>query len=141
VIAALDGKTVGVQTATIHQNLVEQLIPGATAQLYDTQENLQLDLASGRVDAGLADAGAWEAFFETPEGANFQNFGPGLTGADTPILGQGVGIGMRKDATDLLAKVDQALCELKADGTIAELSTKWFGRDMTMPADPAICGS
>ncbi len=40
-------------------------------------------------------------------------------------------IGFRKDDQALCDKVWNALKELKADGTIEEISTKWFGSDIT----------
>ena len=36
----------------------------------------------------------------------------------------------RKDS-GLAAGVDAALAELRADGTLAEISTKWFGEDVS----------
>ena len=45
----------------------------------------------------------------------------------------------RKDeaGTALRDKVDAALTELKADGTLAEISRKWFDTDITTPAAQA----
>ncbi len=37
----------------------------------------------------------------------------------------------RKDSAELQAKVNKALQELKADGTLAKISEKWFGKDYT----------
>lgn len=138
--AALAGRPVGVQVSTIHQNYLEANIPDADIQRYDTQENMELDLASGRIDAALADSSAWDAFLARPEGADYQTFGPGLTGEDDPIFGEGVGIALRKDDTELLAQVNAALCAVKADGTLAALATQWFGRDISLSPDPEICG-
>ena len=39
---------------------------------------------------------------------------------------------MRKGDTALVEAVNQALSELAADGTLAEISTKWFGSDITL---------
>jgi octopine/nopaline transport system substrate-binding protein len=130
---ALDGASVGVQTATIHQNFLEEYL-GETVEvrLYDTQENLELDLSSGRIDAGLADFSAWQPFLESEEGADFATFGPKLTGADYPVFGEGVGVGMRQDDTELREMVNEALSTLKENGTITELSNEYFGYDITM---------
>ncbi|WP_448072834.1 amino acid ABC transporter substrate-binding protein [Georgenia yuyongxinii] len=40
------------------------------------------------------------------------------------------GLAMRKDS-GLLEAVDGALADLRADGTLAEISQKWFGEDVT----------
>ena len=131
--SALDGEVVGVQTATIHQNFVDEYLAGTVElRLYDTQENMELDLSAGRIDAALADYAAWRAFMEKPDGASFDIFGPKLSGSDYPVFGEGVGVGLRKDDTELLEKVNAALAELKADGTITMLSNQYFGYDITM---------
>jgi len=131
--AAIEGKAVGVQGATIHQNFLDQEMSGLIdVRLYDTQENLELDLASGRIDAGLADRAAWEAFFATDSGGGFTVFGPPLNGAEYPVFGEGVGVGVRKDDTDLLANVNAAMAALKADGTMKTLSEEYFGYDITI---------
>lgn len=33
--------------------------------------------------------------------------------------------------SDLTPAIDEALDELRADGTLAEISEKWFGEDVT----------
>jgi len=40
------------------------------------------------------------------------------------------GVGTRKDDTELAAKLDKALDDMKADGTAAKISTTWFGKDI-----------
>lgn len=47
------------------------------------------------------------------------------------ILGQGVGVGVRKADTDLKALFDKAIADAKADGTIKKLSEPVFGVDLT----------
>lgn len=41
------------------------------------------------------------------------------------------GVGLRKDDPDTLQKINDALDAMKKDGTAAQLSTKWFGKDVT----------
>ena len=65
---------------------------------YDTQENLDLDLQAGRVDAALASGSYWYPLLETEKGADFTLIGPGLDGGP---FGKGVGVGLRKEDTDL----------------------------------------
>lgn len=138
---ALAGKAVGVQTSTIHQNFLDQEFgDDIDIRLYDTQDNVALDLASGRIDAGLADATSWQPFLESEDGQGFQNFGPSLTGDDFAVFGEGVGIGLRKDDEALLARLNEALCAMKADGSLAALATQWFGIDTSMSAPAEICG-
>ena len=63
--AALAGKTIGVQTATIHQNFLESGDVGSVkVRTYKTQDEVNLDLAAGRIDAALAAAVAFTDYAE-----------------------------------------------------------------------------
>jgi lysine-arginine-ornithine-binding protein len=130
--AALKGKTVGVQRSTIHQNFLEQKVPGIEVRLYDTVDDTNLDLANGRIDAALGDSLGWDPFLKSPEGQNFNHFGPDLTGKDDPLFGEGVAIGLRKEDTTLKEKLDKAIDAMNADGTMTKLSVQWFGFDTSI---------
>ena len=41
-------------------------------------------------------------------------------------------IGFRKQDTELSSKVNEILSEMKKDGSLAEISTRWFGEDITI---------
>ena len=123
----LDGKAVGVQVATIHANFLEnELGDVVEVRKYDTQENLDLDLQAGRIDAALADMSYWKPLLETEKGQDFTLIGPGL--AKGPF-GKGVGVGVRKENEDLRAMFDKAIEEVREDGTLSKLGQKWFGFD------------
>ncbi|HEX5078034.1 MAG TPA: lysine/arginine/ornithine ABC transporter substrate-binding protein [Geminicoccaceae bacterium] len=125
----LDGKSVGVQVATIHANFLEQYMGDAIdIRSYDTQENLDLDLQAGRVDAALASASYWYPLMQTEKGADFTLIGPGFDGGP---FGKGVGVGLRQEDTDLAELFNKAIAEAKADGTINRLAQQWFGFDVT----------
>lgn len=131
--ALLAGKSVGVQPATVHADFLQAYL-GDTVdmRLYDTQDNIILDLVSGRIDAALAHRSSWQAFFASMDGAMFDTFGPPLTGTEYPVLGEGTGIGIRKEETELLRRVNEALADMKQAGTMKALSEKWFGFDITV---------
>ncbi len=123
----LDGKTIGVQVATTHANFLEHFMGGAVEiRKYDTQENLDLDLQAGRLDAALASMSYWQPLMETEKGEHFAVIGPGMIGGP---FGAGVGVGIRQDDGELVEMFNRAIAEAKEDGTIAELSQKWFGFD------------
>ena len=62
---ALAGKTVCTQTATIHQNFLESGDVGKiNLRTYKTQDEVNLDLASGRCDVALAAAVAFTDYAE-----------------------------------------------------------------------------
>ena len=126
----LKGATVGVQGSTTHENFVKQVLGDTvTMKSYDTQENLELDLSVGRIDAALSDQGSMEKFMESDNGKNIAFIGPGLGGGP---FGGGVGVGLRKADTDLLEMFNKAIDAARADGTLAEHFTKWFGKDISM---------
>ena len=127
---ALKGTTVGVQGSTTHENFVKQVLgDSVTMKSYDTQENLELDLSVGRIDAALSDQGSMEKFMESDNGKDIIFIGPGLGGGP---FGEGVGVGLRKRDTDLLKMFNSAIDAARADGTLAEHFTKWFGKDISM---------
>jgi len=126
----LKGATVGVQGSTTHENFVKQVLGDTvTMKSYDTQENLELDLSVGRIDAALSDQGSMEKFMESDNGKNIAFIGPGLGGGP---FGGGVGVGLRKADTDLLEMFNKAIDGARADGTLAKHFTKWFGKDISM---------
>ena len=127
--AALAGKTIGVQTATIHQNFLESGDVGSVKiRTYKTQDEVNLDLAAGRIDAALAAAVAFTDYAEK-SGKAVVLVGPTFSGG---AFGNGVGVGIRKDDTALLKKFNAAINKARKNGKISELAIKWFGFDASM---------
>ncbi|MBI28999.1 MAG: Nopaline-binding periplasmic protein [Alphaproteobacteria bacterium MarineAlpha5_Bin11] len=127
---ALDGKVVGAQGATTHQNYVEKYMQGVVEiRLYQTMDDLHLDLAAGRIDAAIGDVGSLLDFMSTEQGKGIAMFGPNLSG---DVLGEGVGGAVRKEDTDILEMWNKAIAEMSADGTTAKITKKWFGRDVSL---------
>lgn len=67
-------------------------------------------------------------FLKTPRGAGYQLVGEDLN--DPKVLGEGAGIGLRKQDTDLKAKIDKAIDEIRADGTYDKIQKKYFDFDV-----------
>ena len=127
--AALAGKTVCVQTATIHQNFLDSGDVGkVNVRTYKTQDEVNLDLASGRCDAALAAAVAFSDYAEK-SGKPVVLTGPTFSGG---AFGNGVGVGIRKDDTELLKKFNAAINKARKNGDISRIATKWFGFDASM---------
>ena len=127
--AALAGKTIGVQTATIHQNFLESGDVGSVkVRTYKTQDEVNLDLAAGRIDAALAAAVAFTDYAEK-SGKDVVLVGPTFSGG---AFGNGVGVGIRKDDTALLKDFNKAIKKARKSGKISELAIKWFGFDASM---------
>ena len=126
---AFKGKTIGVQTATIHQNFLESgLMGNVKIRTYKTQDEVNLDLAAGRIDAALAAAVAFTDYAEK-SGKPVVLVGPTFSGG---AFGNGVGVGIRKDDAALLKKFNAAINQARKNGKISELAIKWFGFDASM---------
>ena len=134
---ALAGKTVCVQTATIHQNFLDSGDVGnVNVRTYKTQDEVNLDLASGRCDAALAAAVAFTDYAEK-SGKAVVLTGPTFSGG---AFGNGVGVGVRQGGDDaigqrdaeLLRAFNKAIDQARKDGVISELAIKWFGFDASM---------
>ena len=129
-IAAMDGMTVCVQSSTIHQNFLEQHMSGAVdVKLYQAVDDHNLDLAAGRCDAILADVGSIIDFMESDGGVDVSFTGPTFSGG---VFGDGVGGAVRKEDTEILNMWNSAISEMSKDGTTAEITKRWFGRDISM---------
>ena len=127
--AALAGKTIGVQTATIHQNFLESGKVGkVTVRTYKTQDEVNLDLAAGRIDAALAAAVAFTDYAKK-SGKNVVLVGPTFSGGD---FGNGVGVGIRQEDTGLVKDFNKAINKARRSGKLSELATIWFGFDASM---------
>ena len=120
----LKGKTTANSLASTYMELAESY--GATVQGIDTlEETIQL-LTAGRIDATLnADVSFYDYLNVHPD-------------ADFKIVAQTedashVAIPLRKgdNSVTLLEAVNNAIDELRADGTLKELSEKYFGQDIS----------
>ena len=129
ITSALAGKTVCVQTATIHQNFLESGDVGkVNARTYKTQDEVNLDLTSGRCDVALAAAVAFTDYAEKSK-KPVVLVGPTFSGG---AFGNGVGVGIRKDDTELLKAFNSAINKARKNGDISRIATKWFGFDASM---------
>ena len=134
---ALAGKTVCTQTGTIHQNFLDSGDVGSVnVRTYKTQDEVNLDLTSGRCDAALAAAVAFTDYAEK-SGEAVVLTGPTFSGG---AFGNGVGVGIRQAGDDAIGKRDaellkdfnQAIDKARKNGDISRIATKWFGFDASM---------
>lgn len=125
----LAGKTVGVQRGTTHHNYMEANFPETELKLYGTQEEANLDLTSGRLDAMLADSIAIDdGFLKTEAGKGYVFFGESHT--DPTFFGEGAGIGIRQSDTDLKDALNLAIEAIRASGAYDEIAAKYFDFDV-----------
>ena len=129
ITGALAGKTVCTQTGTIHQNFLESGDVGkVNVRTYKTQDDVNLDLASGRCDVALAAAVAFTDYAEKSK-KPVVLVGPTFSGG---AFGNGVGVGIRKDDAELLKAFNSAINKARKNGDISRIATKWFGFDASM---------
>jgi len=125
----LAGKVVGVQRGTIHQAFMEGEFPETTLQTYGTQDEMVLDLSSGRLDAVMADSVALDlGFLKTPGGADYAFFGEPYS--IPKYHGEGAGIGVRKEDTALRDKLSAAIDAIRASGEYETIEKKYFDYDV-----------
>lgn len=114
------GLKLGAQGATIQAMWLEANAKANNTILsYDTPDQALADLNAGNLDAILADK-SYLAEAAAGSGGVLELAGPEI------VIGNGVGIGMRKADADLRKKFDDALTAMKADGTLDALITLYF---------------
>ncbi|MBW3622526.1 MAG: ABC transporter permease subunit [Armatimonadetes bacterium] len=115
----LRGKTAGAQLGTTAQTVLEKF-GGIEVRKYNTLNDELLDLRNGRIDAVAAEAPVLWWAIKT-------GYSDLVTVGDL-ITSEKYGIPMRKEDTDLIAAVNQALRKMRADGTYDRIYSKWFGQ-------------
>lgn len=121
----LSGKTVAVQNGSTAQTILSESEIGksCTVKGYETNLNALMELELGLVDAVFLDSVV--ANYEITTGKkDYKVLTDGLSSEEYAI-------GFRKNDQKLRDEVQKILCEMKADGTLAEISNKWFGSDVT----------
>lgn len=128
--AGLTGKIIGVQVSTTHEAYTQKYFAPVASEVkvYQTQDEANQDLAAGRVDAVMADSIALQAFLDSDVGKACCK-AAGMVADDPEILGAGVGFGLRQ-GDPLLAKLNAAIAAIRADGTYAEITKKYFAFDV-----------
>lgn len=124
--AGLAGKKVGIQAASSAIEAVEKdkATSDSLGELvqFDNNNDALLDLKSGRVDAVVVDEVVGRYYLAKHAGdyqVMEENFGS-----------EDFGVGVRKTDKTFLDELQKALDAMKADGTSAEISKKWFGEDI-----------
>ena len=124
--ADLAGKVVGVQDGSSADEAVQKDEAAAKSikELKKFGDNVTalMDLSAGRLDALVVDEVVGRYYTSKKPGEYRvldENFGT-----------EDYGIGTRKDDAELMAKIEKAMDDMKADGSAATISTKWFGKDI-----------
>lgn len=124
--ADLAGKIVGAQDASSAVTAIEKEteLSNQFKEFKKFADNITalMDLEAGRLDVVVVDEVVGRYYVsKKPELYHVldEDFGT-----------EDYGVGLRKDDPENLAKINNALNEMKKDGTAAQIATKWFGKDI-----------
>lgn len=128
-LADLAGKVVEVQADSSAEAALKdnQELAGSFGTLQTTPDynTAFMDLEMGAVDAIAMDVIVAGYQLEQRED------GDAYVILDETLASEEYGVGFKKGNEELRDKVQATLEEMAADGTMAEISDKWFGRDVT----------
>lgn len=126
----MKGKTIGAQSGTTQADYAAAVYPDADIKLYPTQDEVNLDMANGRLDLQVGDMIPlldWVTKNEDGK-ACCELIGKPIT--DPKFVGEGVGIAVRQDDNDLREKLNAALKAIREDGTYQKINDKYFSIDI-----------
>ena len=128
--AGMKGKRIGVQRATTHDRFATDTFKDSEIVRYTGQDQVFLDLQSGRLDAVLADqVAANSGLLKRPAGKDFALFGPAVQRSQVFRPGR-----RRGDAQGRLRscrpRFNQAIKDIRANGTYEKIAKKYFDFDV-----------
>lgn len=119
----LKGKIVGTQLGSTSEEAAKTLEGIKELKKYSKFTEAFLDLANKRVDAIVVDELV---------GRYYMSKRPGQFKVLFPLVKEPVGIAFRKQDKALREALTKVLKEMKDDGTMARISQKWFGEDISV---------
>jgi len=127
--ASIKGKKIGVlKGSTQEKYAMGDLKPaGVVVNSYEAQDQVYLDIKSGRLDGTVADfMEVTGGFLSKPEGANYQLVGPDLKMPQ--YFGYGAGIALRKGEDKLKADLNAGIKAIRANGSYKTIADKYFSK-------------
>jgi cystine transport system substrate-binding protein len=121
----LKGKRVAVTLGSNYADLAKS-VPGIVVQTYPGMSEALSDLVNGRADAYLNDRLFVPYLIKT---SSVPIRGGGLL----KNTGDEIGIPFRKGNPKFAAAMNEAMTSMRNDGTLATISKKWFGVDVSHP--------
>lgn len=126
-INSLKGHSIGVESGSIQETYVRKhwRDQGVRMRSYKDVAQIYMDLVNGRLDgAVLSGVSAQEAFLSKSQGQRFTFIGQALR--DPAIFGVGAAIGVRKTDTQLKNKLNQAIAQIRHNGTYDRIAKQYF---------------
>ncbi|WP_024927611.1 MULTISPECIES: ABC transporter substrate-binding protein [unclassified Mesorhizobium] len=129
VLPAFKGKVIGAEAGSTQLDFAKKYFgdKGVEIRQYVGVPQAYQDLQAGRVDAVVAAETSTADFVEKNKDTA-EVVGPGYSGG---MMGHGLGIVVQKGNSELLNPINAALKEMYTDGSLKELTVKWFGRDLS----------
>ena len=127
--ASIKGKKIGVlKGSTQEKYAMGDLKPaGVVVNSYEAQDQVYLDIKSGRLDGTVADyMEVTGGFLSKPEGAKYELVGPDLKMPQ--YFGYGAGIALRKGEDKLKGELNEAIKAIRTNGTYKTLNDKYFAK-------------
>lgn len=129
-VDGLSGKVLGVQRSTNHATYANaHFSDTARIKVYQTQDEANQDLISGRIDATQADGVAMWMFLNSAEGEACCEM-KGHVEPDDLVPGPGIAAGIRKGNDALREKVNAGIAEIRENGTYQEITNSYFDFDI-----------
>jgi polar amino acid transport system substrate-binding protein len=128
---SLKGKSVGVVQGSLQESYAksEWAPAGAIVHSYQTQDQVFMDLISGRLDGSFqASVQGDIGLLQKDQGKDFAFAGDPIT--DKSIIGNGVAIGIRKNDIALRDKLNAAIVALRQSGEYDRIAKKYFAYDV-----------
>jgi polar amino acid transport system substrate-binding protein len=114
---------VGVQTGTTGDEAVTKLLGKASTAIkrFESTPLALKELEAGGVDAVVADNGVIINYVANNPGGKFKSI------SDKDFVPEQYGIAFKKGNTELQAKMNKGLADIRADGSYDQIFTKYFG--------------
>ncbi|CUA85540.1 MULTISPECIES: ABC transporter substrate-binding protein [Gulbenkiania] len=128
---AFKGKKIGALRASTQERFAKDYWgkAGASVVSYGKTPEAFLDLRSGRIDGVFVDATVGELdFLKTPQGKGFAFVGPDYN--EAKYFGYGAGIAVKKGNAALVSRLNQAIDQIRKDGTYKKVQDKYFTFDV-----------
>ncbi len=111
---------IGVQSGTIHEQWVDEHLPDAQVSRYERADQAIMDLKSGRIDVVAMDYYAAQAYIQQ---------GGIKMALKANLSGENMAIAVPEGATELKAKLDEIITQLKDEGFIDDLAMKYLASE------------
>ena len=128
-VETLEGLSIGVQRGTTYDNFAtDTLGDTATINRYSTADDMVLDMDAERLDAVFLEFSVGKSTLLENEDSDYKVVGEMVT-EPKEVFGEGCGIAFRQRDEALAEKFNEALAELKENGTYDEIFARYFGEE------------